>query len=335
MTEDAPSDLARWGLHCFSPTARSTPHSIIELDNNGEILAAGVNPVHRGDLAARGITVTESQIRLLCDYGVLDTDHGMIRTAIPVLGPDLTGPIRERLADITDGLIDRLVEPVGALREALTTAGHGASCYAVTFGHALDGLLWTELDTRRQLPPTELDLEHPHWRGAFWAVFPERPMSAGTNFRRVESSNLVMLWTDDVIDAIRALDQEPGLDEFIVAAASGDPIPTSAVFTRADRQLVDGTGRATVPVVEEQGPVQRHCEAIAQLTADALLDGALQPLLDSVPGAGRSHSVVIVAHELIWTVTDAVVTQGIVELPPLLSTGEGPIRDLLYLTRPR
>jgi hypothetical protein len=332
MTDVVPSDLAGWGLHCFSPTARSTPHSIVELDNNGEILAAAVQPVHPEDLAARGITVTESQIRLLGDYGMLDTDNELIHTAIPVLGPEVISPIRERLRDITDGIVDRLVEPVGALRDALAAAGHGDSAWAVTFGHALDGLLWAELNAREHLPPTGLDLEHPYWRGVFWAVFPERPRSAGTNFRRIGNSTLVMLWTDDVIDAVRALEREPGLDEFISAAASGDPVPTSTEFTRADRQLVDGAGRATVPVIEPQGPMQRHSEVIARLTADALFDGPLQPLIESLPGADQSHAVVVVAHELIWTVTDAVVAQDIVELPPVLSTGDGPLRDLLYLT---
>jgi hypothetical protein len=332
MADATPDDLAGWGLHCFCPTARSTPHSIVELDNNGQILAAAVNPVRPGDLAANGITVTASQIRLLCDYGVLEVHNDLICTAIPVLGPDLIDPIRERLGAVTDGVLERLVEPVGAVRDALIAAGHGDGAWAVTFGHALDGLLWTELDARGQLPPTELDLEHPHWRGVFWAVVRERSRSVGTNFRRIGSSTLVMLWTDDVIDAVHALDREPGLDEFISTAASGRRIPPSIAFTRADRQLVGDTGRPTVPVVESHGPVHRHCEAIARLAADALLDRALDPLVESIPRADRSQAVVVVAHELIWTISDALVTHGILDLPPLLTTGVGPLRDLLYLT---
>ena len=229
----APSDLAGWGLHCFSPTARRTPHSIVELDNNGEILAAAVSPIRPEDLAASGIPVTDSQIRLLCDNGVLIADNDMIRTAGPVLGPAVIGPIRERLEDVSHGVVDRLVEPVGVVRAALIAAGHGDSVWAVTFGHALDGLLWIELDARGQLPTTQLDLGHPYWRGVFWAVFPERPQSAGTNFRRVGNSTLVILWTDDIIDHVRALDDEPGLDEFILAAAAGRRIPTSTEFARA------------------------------------------------------------------------------------------------------
>ena len=68
------------------------------------------------------------------------------------------------------------------------------------------------------------------------------------------------------------------------------------------------------------------------MTADALLGTALQPLIKSVPDADRTQAVVVVAHELIWTVTNALVAHGIVELPPLLSTGQGPLRDLLYLS---
>ncbi len=332
MKDAAPSDLAGWGLHCFSPTARRTPHSIVDLDNNGEILAAAVRPVRPEHLAASGIAVTESQIRLLCDNGMLEADNDMIRTAVPVLGPAVIGPIRERLEDVAHGVANRLVEPVGVVRDALTAAGHRDSVWAVTFGHALDGLLWIELEARGRLPPTQLDVDHPYWRGVFWAVFPERPQSAGTNFRRVGSSTLVILWTDDVIDAVRALDDEPGLDEFILAATGGKRIPASTEFARADRELVDDTGRATVPAVEPHGPVQRSSEAIAQVTADALLGTALQPLIEAVPGADRAQAVVVVAHELIWTVTNALVAQGIVELPPLLSTGEGPLRDLLYIT---
>ncbi|WP_189489016.1 hypothetical protein [Asticcacaulis endophyticus] len=75
------------------------------------------------------------------------------------------------------------------------------------FGHALDGLFWDRLRDRGALPKTTLTLEEPFWRGAYWAVFPKRTGTVGTNHLIEARATLVMTWSDAVTNRLNAYAQ--------------------------------------------------------------------------------------------------------------------------------
>ncbi|WP_125795948.1 hypothetical protein [Amycolatopsis sp. WAC 01376] len=50
---DDPDDLAKWGLHCFCLGARSTPHHIVRMDDNGRLLFRARLGVSRTELRER------------------------------------------------------------------------------------------------------------------------------------------------------------------------------------------------------------------------------------------------------------------------------------------
>src|SRR5207237_1206478 len=71
---------------------------------------------------------------------------------------------------------------------------------------------------RRAVPETALTLERPDWRGAFWALWPPRHASAGTNELRTDSARLVMTWTPATARAFDAIAQDPRLADDVLAA---------------------------------------------------------------------------------------------------------------------
>jgi hypothetical protein len=320
---EAPPDLAMWGLHCFCITARHTPHAAVKADNNGRILWHARNGASAEDLRAAGALATESQILLMRTYGLLTEDRGRFTTAFPILGPDIMLPLRTRLRGLADRLAPKIAPEAKTIAFLLARAGDGGHSYAVVFGYALDGLLWDELRNRNALPDTTLDLDHPLWRGAFWAIYPERSGAPGTNEVALNGSTLVAVWTDRNVTALN--DQ--------LASAKGSP---------ATVDLATGTtpvGRLPVVRNTPDDPIHAAAQRIAVITATALLDTSEgRGLLDSIPLATRSQAVVILAHELIWDIADTLVGAGSIVRPEALDADRPSARQLnplMFLRVPR
>ena len=300
----APEDIAQWGLHCFCITARHTPHGVIRTDSSGRILWLARTGVTKSDLRAEQIPVTDSQILLLRTYGLLEQDGDRLTTTFPVLGPDVMSALRERLRGLAVDLAPQLTPDVAAISSRLARADHARYAYAVVFGYALDGLLWDELRKRNALPDTALDLDHPLWKGAFWAIFPERSGTPGTNEDSLGDRTLVSVWTDHTVAPLKGLVQ-------------------SITDTKADGQ---GGVRAgldlDLPVIDntEGDFVHDRAKAIAVATAATLMDSRMGgEILSSIPQASRQQAVLIVAHEFIWDLIERLVELGAIQAPAALN----------------
>ena len=65
-----PKDLAAWGLHCYCPEARRTPHGLVAEGGNGRVLYAARDGATREQLG-----VSDDQLTTLLDFGLLEW-HG-------------------------------------------------------------------------------------------------------------------------------------------------------------------------------------------------------------------------------------------------------------------
>jgi hypothetical protein len=241
----APADLSTWGLHCFCIDAVRTPHRIVGLDNNGQILYRARTGVTKQGLLEAGLGVTDSQLSLMLEYRLLRKDGDVFTTAFPVLGPEETSVPRSKLDALAARITPTLAADVRAIANVLRDEGFADATYAVVFGYVLDGLLWDELSARRLLPATKLTLGRPQWNGAFWSIYPERVGVAGTN--EVESGNvaLVFTWTNRVSEALRSLENAPLLPEYLRGVAEVSTRP--AVLMGSDQnewQLASDRGAA-------------------------------------------------------------------------------------------
>jgi len=313
-----PADLARWGLHCYCPTARRTPHAVIAEGSNGRLLYAARDGVDRQGLRAVGLVPTDDQLATLVEFGLLRVLDGQLRTAFPVLDHADTALLRRRLRPVGQALAARLTPPVRELGEELRRQGLADGAYAVVFGHALDGLLWHHLAADGALPDTTLSADRPWWNGAFWAVYPPRADAAGTNFVGCGPATLVMVWTAATLDRLDALAATPGLRPAVLGLLSDDPDVHNG-------QIIDGTGRSwrlrrpdgrpAVPILGIDGRLDRLADDLAGQVATELTGTEVRAVTALVPG-DSAVSTVIVSHELIWHITEALVASGAVAPPP-------------------
>lgn len=291
--ETAPSNFSDWGLHCWCLTARHTPQRIVRADNNGRVLQLAVGGITRADLDRELRHVSESQLILLQSYGLLTHDGERYITTFPIFGPETIGPMRARLAALASRTTPALRADVQTIVASARAQGHPGSAYAMVFGYALDGTLWDELKRRGFLPDTVIDLDHPFWRGAFWAIYPERSGAPGRNDVALGGRTLVGIWTDRTVAALNAR-----LDAARAAGSGVDLADLPAVVDRPD------------------DPVHGAGHKIAATLATALLDSdAGRALLAQFPERLRQQALLALAHEFIWSVLDELVMANVVQLP--------------------
>jgi hypothetical protein len=308
----APSSLSDWGLHCWCLTARRTPQRIIRADTNGRVLQLAVDGITRAELDRKLPGVSESQLALLQTYGLLTHNGDLYATAFPIFGPETIGPIRARISALSRRTASRLRPDVETIVASARAQKHPESAYAMVFGYALDGTLWNELRHRRLLPDTTLDLDHPFWRGAFWAIYPERSGAPGRNDVDVSGRTLVGVWTDGTVNALNAK-----LD----LASSKHSL----------------AGLSNLPVVVERSGDQVHSagQHIAAILASALVDSEDgRALLAQFPESLRQQALLAIAHEFIWSVMDELVGDNVVSPPPILSTNhpsDAGIESLMFV----
>lgn len=335
---ELPTDLSEWSLHCFCLGAIRTPHgAVARLDNNGELLFRARSGIRRSELEREGVPVADSQIALLQMLDVLEVDGDMLRTAFPLIGPDQLDRLRPRLRRLAESLVPAIEGDVAAIRAQLRAQGLPRSEYAVVFGHAIDGILWKLLRGHDALPSTRLNREHPLWSGAFWALYPGRGNVAGVNEHHAEGVALILIWTRPTSDALRDLDTAADLPDALRRLAAGeDPAPVADGNGRVWR--LSEQGRPQVPVIRQSGDDPLHAPSlrIASAVVEMLtVDAEMSRVLDSLEGVDdRRQAIVIVAHEFIWDVMDALTEHGLVERPPVLDgidAGTEALRDLLVV----
>lgn len=333
MTESAPDDLAAWSLHCFCIDARRTPQALLRLDTNGRLLHAARHGIDRAALRERGLLLAESQLLLLRDAGLVAVDGERVQTAFPILEAETIEPIRAALRDEAVRLAGGWGGEIAAIQRLLADRNFRGHAFAIVFGHVLDGMLWTLLRYRRAVPDTTLTLEQPHWRGAFWALWPPRRVPAGTNELRTEAARLVTTWTPATARAFDAIAADPliadgvlaagrrvvrGAAEIQVAQLQGST-PELAWRVPAIRTGVDG------PLAQAGGRMVLAVEAALGSVADA---GAA---LAAAGVADRRVATVILAHELIWEIGEALVGAGSLELPAVAVGVPSPVAGLADL----
>lgn len=274
-------------------------------------------------LEARGVPVTDEQVAQLLEFGLLDIDGEVLRTAFPVLGGAETAALRRQLQPLGELLANRLATRVAVLRRGLERMDLRGSTYAVVFGYVLDGLLWDRLALRRAVPETTLCEARPWWNGAFWAVYPPREGAAGTNFVDCGAATLVQVWTTTTIARLTALAAAPGLPDAIRGLLhTGGTAPSGEVVdaTGVTWPLRRPDGRPAIPVMGANGPLDQFASQLADSVAEALVSDDTAAARATVPCDDTTVATVVVAHELIWNITEALVASGTVNLARSLTT---------------
>jgi hypothetical protein len=288
------------------------------MEANGAILYAAQNGITRKQLASSGVPASSTAIQLLLDWGLLTQRSDTLRTAFPVLGGDRMTALRRDMRIAANSMLPRLRPLVDSITAVLTARGTPQSAYAIVFSYVLDGLVWEQFGDAADVP-AQIDVEHPFWNGAFWAVNPKRTNPPGTNSYRADSASIRVLWTDSLLDLLRPLQSDANRTALGRALRLGNvnDIPESL----RPYALFRGDGSPAFAVVRSAGDdeLARAARSLASQVANGVrlwLRGVdIERRLDT---HDPRLALLVTYHEFMWEFLNALEAAGAVTKPMIL-----------------
>ncbi len=314
----AQGTLADWDLICFCNSRVSTPHFVVKMDANGAILYAARNGITREQLTQAGVPATSTAIQLLRDWGLLTQRDDTLRTAFPVLGGERMTALRRDLRAAANAMLPGLRPSVDSITAALASRGTPESAYAVVFSYVLDHLVWDQFGDAADVP-AQIDVEHPFWNGAFWAVSPTRLNAPGTNSYHADSTTVLVAWTDSTLELLRPLQSRANVA--LLARALDPPgardIPESlrpyALFRR------DGSPAFAVVRTRDDDALTRASHSLATQVAEGvrawLGDVDIGARLDT---RDPRLALLVTYHEFMWELLGVLEASAAVTKPAIL-----------------
>lgn len=321
VAQEAPKDLRDWELICFC-SGNPTPQSILDDDNNGQILYAARAGVTRDQLKAEGIPFTESQIQLLKEWRLLAESEGELRVAIPVLGPGKMARLRARVHGPAVELGKSLGPDFQRLVAALDRQGNASSSYAIVFSYMLDNQVWVRFQERQLLSPAPITADKPFWSGSFWALYPRRS-APGTNSFDHQGWRAAVLWTPPVLSLVDPFGEPSVMKAALTELAAQGRVTDPAA--RRELQAVgflDGDGRPAVPVIRQQvsDPVHAASLALSTKISDAVVRMLQSSDFSELTGSSdKGEALEITYHEFMWELLAYLDQAGVVRPPAILS----------------
>lgn len=330
----APTATARFGdlsnheIYCFCNAVRGTPDRIVRMDNNGAILAACQGGRTIEQLRAGGVAVTDSQIRLLQDWGLLRKEEGgALRTTFPIFGPETVSPLRKLARVSAADLVRSSRTEIRQLLDLLSKAGQEGSAYTLLFSYVLDDQVWEQFYADKLLVDREPSLDEPFWTGVVWTYSPRRQFSCGTNFTSNQGVSLAVNWSPALADRMGPLmGGWRALRPLIEACAENKRVEDPEerrLF--GSYQLCDDQGSPILPILTESGsdPLFQVASVVAKKVATHAADFArsdsVRTLLGTFEDAPR---LVITYHELMWEIMEEAESNGLIRTPAAFADPE-------------
>jgi hypothetical protein len=113
--------------------------------------------------------------------GLLEINGQILRTSIPVLGPEELQKIRQKLKQEAYKLGPIITPEIQNLVKLLNSQGYSDNTYSIVFSYLLDGMVWNHFEKQNLMPVYKITPERPFWDGTFYAVYPARIDRPGTN----------------------------------------------------------------------------------------------------------------------------------------------------------
>ncbi len=151
---EPPDDLALWELHAWCLGAVQPPGPVVRRGDNGRLLHAARNGLDRH-------AIDEPRMAEPEQMHLLERSGDEFRTTFPIIGPQAAAPLRRHARNLAEKLLQNLIDPATRIRDHLAAEGLPGHTFAIVFGHALDGLMWSILAGRGAIPETHLTPDRP------------------------------------------------------------------------------------------------------------------------------------------------------------------------------
>ncbi|MRR08773.1 hypothetical protein EG831_01500 [bacterium] len=320
--------------------ATTTPNTIVWLDNNDHVLMACRQGQTLDHLRSLVTPVTDSQIRLLQDWGLLSDRNDSLFTSIPILGTTETGTLRTAMRIAAAAAVDSLRTDLCTWRRLLRRRGGRTSEYTVLFSYILDDLAWRALEQQGRIRKRTLSAERPFWDGITWAVTPKRTFHCGTNSYSDSGVTVAINWCPRSLKKMSAF----MYDDATIGNLMDNLKGPSRLSDRALRRtllrygVVDKTGLLLVPVfpADADDSLASCCRALArEAVARFLASSDLDTIRDQTCVTDPEAMLVIAYHEFMWEFMDIAEERCLIAKPFLFShpdqAKDSNIGDVVYI----
>jgi len=319
-----------------------SPHSVMNMDNNGEILLACNEGKTRDQLNDAGFSFSESQIALMEMMRLLEEKDDLLSTVIPFLDGDKTGKIRAHNKSVVPRLADYIRQDVAQLSGVLESMTRKNNIYSILFSYILDGMVWDMFEEKNLVKKMEITAKAPFWSGEVWAIYPARAFECGTNSITDKGVSFKVNWSEKTIPKMIPFvaDWKNQLQMFNDYLEKGRVVNEEAKKVFAPFNLYDKDGYFTIPVIEEKedNELYRISCAISEKVAERvpkILD--LSGLTEKYGFRDNGQAMVIVYHEMMWDLMDYFEEEGLVGKPVAFASPEKveqkDIADLVFIVR--
>ncbi|MCK4527097.1 hypothetical protein KAW18_06970 [candidate division WOR-3 bacterium] len=332
----------KYDLHFFGHATSSTPHSVIRLDNNGEILLACQMGKTIEQMKVGGIQVTQSQIRLLEDWRLLKKEDNTFKTNFPILDSTKTEYLRKITKEAALRIGPELTGVVYALKEVLEFEGHGENTYTILFSYVLDDLVWDELEEARRIMERKITIEKPFWAGFLWALYPPRAFSCGTNSSVDQGIGLYLNWSKKGGKLIFSVYSNPEAYTYLFQniVKYGKVKNKKAITFFKPYNIFDSAGNLTIPIVVEDtsNNIYKLSKILAQKVAKQVINTLnIIDLKSELSIKDSGKIIIVVYHELMWDLLDYFESQGVIQKPVIFANPEKAglkdVADLIFIVK--
>ncbi len=311
-----------WEATQFVALSGHQPSDYVAPDNNWEILYCLRTPHTPAELRATGVGCTDSQLMLLEVGGLIAEQEGKWKTTIPILDREQTRSLRSFADGVAESVYTAneadFVNLAGTIREA----GFGNNVFSLLFSYLLDGRMWTKLVLFEEIE------NHSTWSGCYWILYePRDGMKCGTN--SYGDQDLILTYTDSRIARGSAT-----MDRYAAEIARYGKVADDGLITELQPYgMTDSQGNVPIPVI---GNMPDAFHGITQKLVDAITTELKANCGDLATRYGiedEKTAMVVLYHEVMWSLTDRLIRDGIVSVPPILTDGkayENRLCDVLF-----
>ncbi|NIM20278.1 MAG: hypothetical protein GTO51_08610 [Candidatus Latescibacteria bacterium] len=316
---DEAATLDQYDIIFYGSSTRSSPNIIMRLDNNAEILLACVSGRTQEGLKEAGFRFTESQLTLLEEWGLLESDEDVLKTAFPVIDLEKAKILRAETKEHGYQLGHKIHKDLKALKEKLQPKKRLLNHYTILFSYVIDGLVWDLFEEKGLLGLKDITVENPFWTGMLWVIYPPRQFSCGTNTISHEDISLKINWSEATLPKMKALHSRKNIEAFLNDYVDRGKIRNQDVIDAyVPLNILDRSGRITVPViVEKRGdPLYEICLSISRNVVDYVMQEIdLTGMKHRLGLRDEGQALLIVYHELMWDMMDYLEAQGLTRKP--------------------
>ena len=340
-SQDYPTDIKKYDFSLMGSSSKISPRMVITMDNNWEILLACLSEKTKAELKGMGISFTDSQLMLLHVMRLLDVEDERLKTAMPILGSVRMRSLRNKMRDLTVKIEPELRSDIDDIKKELKKIGRQDNMFTILFSYVLDEIVWRPFFEKGLIKLTGLTAEEPFWAGAFWACYPPREFSYGTNSMDLQEASFKINHSN-VLSQVKV----NGFTSTHLRMLYKDYIEYGKIVDEnlrkelAPYEIFDSSGYLTVPIIEEKEDNQLYlkCKSVAMKVAQLFIDNVdVKSLMDEYEFYDAEKAIVVSYHEWMWEYMAYLEDKGIIKKPFAFSNpkeaGPKDIGTLLFVVK--